>query len=110
MVPPDFKPPTFFLSASDPRSADPTTVEVPAFTPEEEAVLANEMDYPRMLNSVLPDDIRVLSWSPVALDFRYSSHPKVTTPHDYFPAEPTRAPQENIHGGWFLLSDQGCIL
>ena len=39
----------------------------------------------------------------------YSSHPKVkTTPMIIFPAEHEGVRRENDHGGWFLLSDQGC--
>lgn len=28
-----------------------------------------EIDYTRVLNSCLPDDIRILAWAPVPLDF-----------------------------------------
>ncbi len=35
---------------------------------------AQEMNYTRMLNSQLPDSIRVLAWSPVLKDFNARHH------------------------------------
>ncbi|XP_065176876.1 tRNA pseudouridine(38/39) synthase-like [Sycon ciliatum] len=44
-----------------------------------------EMDFVHMLNAVLPDDIRVLGWSPVACDFSARFHCLSRTYRYFFP-------------------------
>ncbi|GMH40430.1 hypothetical protein BSKO_08334 [Bryopsis sp. KO-2023] len=46
---------------------------------EDEASVENEIDYPRVLNSAMPPEIRILGWSPVpeTFDARYSARYRV---------------------------------
>lgn len=40
-------------------------------------IVEGEMDYVKILNKVLPKDIRIIGWSPVPMDFHARYHSRL---------------------------------